>query len=56
MEKEKRGVKRKMEERAWEQLRQAIVQEVLFSESVQGSVSLWLWGKKTLERHPEHEN
>jgi len=46
-----------MEERAWEQnLKQAIIQKGLFSESVKGIVSPWSWGKKTPERHPEHEN
>lgn len=46
-----------MEERAWEQkLKQAIMQKGLFSESMEGTVFLQLWGKKTPERHPEHEN
>lgn len=57
MEKEKGGVKRKMQERAWEQkMKQAIIQKSLFSGSMEGTVSLWSWGKKTPERHPEHEN
>lgn len=55
--KKKKKVKRKMEERAWEQkLKQAIIQKGLFSGSMEGTVSLWLWGKKTSEKHPEHEN
>lgn len=57
MEKEKNGLKKKMEEPAWEQkLKWAIIQKGLFSESVEGTVSLWSWGKKTPERQPEHEN
>lgn len=46
-----------MEERAWEQkLKRAIMQKGLFSESMEGTVFLQLWGKKTPEKHPEHEN
>uniref|UniRef100_A0A8C4U6M2 Uncharacterized protein n=1 Tax=Falco tinnunculus TaxID=100819 RepID=A0A8C4U6M2_FALTI len=46
----KKKVKRKMEERAWEQkLKQAIIQKGLFSESMEGIVSLW-WGVGRLLR------
>lgn len=46
-----------MEERAWEQkLKQAIMQKGLFSESMEGTVFLQLWGEKSPARHPAHEN